>query len=260
MITFRIRPLDESYAKSASFDPTALYQEGEPGIDWEFSKHYEDLTPEDHEFAKALDAEETEYYLAATPQSREAIRKSNPDSPVGEEEEVAVEVEAPDGSVTAVAAAKPAGEAVTVTTPEVSVTSAPAGTQTGVMKAANGNGGFPPKKKDEEEEMDEIDKALYSYPIYKSRDGTLYYKETEAKLAAKVDEMEEGEGEGEGRRQDREGVQLLSQRPPQHCQAPGRHRRDGAGVQGPVEPEQPARADEQAVRRSGRRGQRGQPV
>ena len=144
---------------------------------------------EDHEFAKGLDAEELEYFLSATPETRSYI-KSNPDSPVGEEEAVEVAVEAPDGSVTTVAAAKPAGEAVTVETPEVSVTSAPAGTQTGVMKAANGNGEYPPKKK-KEDEMDEIDKALYAQPIYKSRDGTLYYKETEAKLAAKLDDMED---------------------------------------------------------------------
>ena len=155
--------------------------------------------PDDQKaFAKELDDEALGYFLSMSPESRESFMKSNPDSEPGVEEEVAVEVAAPDGSVTQVAAAKPAGEAVTVTTPEVSVTSAPAGTQTSVVKAVNGNGngngngGFPPKKKDEEEEeMEGIDKALQSQPIYKARDGSLYYSKESAALAAKVDELEE---------------------------------------------------------------------
>ena len=104
------------------------------------------------------------------------IRKSNPDSPVGETEDVAVEVAAPDGSVTQVVAEKPAGEAVTVTTPEVSVTSAPAGSNTAVMKSYDdGLAGF--------------EQAAQELPLYKSLDGTLYYKETEAKMAEEIDKL-----------------------------------------------------------------------
>ena len=176
MIVFRIEALPEAVQKAATMTANELYNSGE----WQFSKRYDDLTAEDHEFAKSLDAEETEYYLAATPASREVIRKSNPDSPVGEEEEVAVEVAAPDGSVSQVAVAKPAGESVSVSTPEIDITSAPAGTATSVTKAYEGD-----------YDMDGFEQAAYAQPIYKARDGSLYYKETEAKLAAKIDDMEE---------------------------------------------------------------------
>ena len=176
MLTFRIRPSTEAIIKGASLSPQELYDSGM----FEFDKAaINDLSAEELEFAKGLDGEELDYFLALNPESRARIAKSNPDSPVGEEEEVAVEVAAPDGAVTQVAAVKPAGEAVTVATPEVSVTSAPAGTQTSVVKSAAGG------------DMDPFEKVASAQPIYKARDGSLYYKETEAKLAAKIDEMED---------------------------------------------------------------------
>ena len=172
MLTFRIAPSAEVILKGADLTPQELYDSGA----WDFVKAKpEELDEEEKEVGKSLDAEELDYFLSLNKASRARfveLQKSNPDSPVGEEEEISVEVAAPDGAVTQVAAIKPAGEAVTVATPEVEVSSAPAGTQTAVTKA-----------------WDDIQEAAAMTPIYKAADGSLYYTEGEAHLAKELDNL-----------------------------------------------------------------------
>ena len=176
MLVFRIEPSAEAVLKGASLSPQELFDSGA----WDFVKAKpEELDDDEKEVGKALEAEELDYFLSLNKSSRQRfieLRKSNPDSPVVEEEEVAVEVASPDGSVTQVAAVKPAGEAVTVATPEVEVSSAPAGTQTAVTKAAG-------------DAWDGIREAAAMQPIYKSADGRLFYNEESASVAKELDEL-----------------------------------------------------------------------
>lgn len=176
MLTFVIEPTPEAILKGANLSPQELYDSG----NWVFKQAKpEELDDEEKEVGKSLDGEDLDYFLSLNKASRQRfieLNKSNPDSPVGEEEEVAVEVAAPDGSVTQVAAVKPAGEAVTISTPEVDVSSAPAGTQTAVTKAAG-------------DAWTAMQEAQQMQPIYKAADGSLYFTEGEAHLAKELDNL-----------------------------------------------------------------------
>ena len=178
MLTFVIEPTPSAILKGASLAPQELYDSG----DWVFKQAKpEELEDEEKEVGKALDGEDLDYFLSLNKASRARfidLHKSNPDSPVGEEEEVAVEVAAPDGSVTQVAAVKPAGEAVTISTPEVDVSSAPAGTQTAVTKSAG-------------DAWQAMQEAQQMQPIYKSSDGRLFFNEEAAAIAKEFDALKE---------------------------------------------------------------------
>ena len=185
MLVFRARPMGGAIAKSA----TEVVESGE----WEFVKtSLGELSHEELEFAKGLDGEDLDAFLSLTKDSRSAFMKSDPTGSPGEEEEVAVAVEAPDGTVTEVAAVKPAGEAVTVSTPQISMSSAPA-VVAEIGKAAGPAAGKPgmvdeEKKKPDEKEGD-MTKGLH--PVYKSADGRLFYNHESASIAKELDDLKE---------------------------------------------------------------------
>ena len=77
MLILRAEPIPEAIQKASTMSAEELLESG----DWMYSKHFEDMTSEDHEFAKGLFGEDLDMYLSMKPESPRVDSEVEPGLP-----------------------------------------------------------------------------------------------------------------------------------------------------------------------------------